>query len=395
MFPSRSSLLAVILRAAITLLLMAAMLTPHVPATDAPQNNYTFIPYASSGDDVLAMQERLKDLGYYGNRFTLNPSVFDEGTWYALASFCDYNHVSLEGNGASPAVQYMLFSDSAVPYPSPSSTPDPGPQGYDYIPYGTASDQVLAVQMRLKALSYYQSESKITPSVFDQETMQALILFCEKNHIAYHDSGITPEIQSMLFDDAAIPNSDKQSLSARFLSYMKRGVPLMGFSIPMFLVWILSALIIILILVLCIFFFVPSKDLNPSDSQLPVQTQYWRSTDALKSDSYVLTQGKVHGNTGQLLEVRIQYRDRVQVMQCDYSQVITIGRGSCSIHLSNSDRSVSSSHCDIYLRGALLMLRDHSKNGTYLNGKILHNAECRLNSGDQLMIGRHKLVIHY
>ncbi len=56
--------------------------------------------------------------------------------------------------------------------------------------------------------------------------------------------------------------------------------------------------------------------------------------------------------------------------------------------LLDKDSEVSGSHGSLIVRGDNSMLfRDASRNGSYVNGKIVHHGECPLNNGDRLEIG--------
>lgn len=59
------------------------------------------------------------------------------------------------------------------------------------------------------------------------------------------------------------------------------------------------------------------------------------------------------------------------------------------------DTRISRKHCDIYYLNRNLMLRDHSSNGTYVNGKLLLNGEHVLTSGDVLKVGHHTITIYF
>ena len=385
---------------AVILFLEAAVFP--VPGFAADETYYSFIPYKAQGKEVLDMQKRLKELGYYNDRFILNPEVFDEGTWFALKNFCAYNNIYLDENkkGASAQVQRLLFADSAKRAPTPSPTPTPASDldNYEFIPYGATGDQVYKVQERLKALDYYQGDTTFTWSVFDAATQKALELFCSQNKLTKDPTdGISPKLQQALFSESAqpyiSPEKPKQSLPQKFADYMTGDAHMFGMAIPMYVVWIYSVILIVLILILVIHFFVPEKG-AVKDAEEP-RVKYWRHTDALKRDSVILTQGKVYGNTDQLIDIQIYYGSEIKSEQHNYNQKLTIGRGNCDIVLNQNDRTVSNNHCDIYLRGSFLVLQDHSRNGTLINGKRVHNSECRISSGDRLTVGKHEITIQF
>ncbi len=69
------------------------------------------------------------------------------------------------------------------------------------------------------------------------------------------------------------------------------------------------------------------------------------------------------------------------------AQRTTVGRGDANT-LSLHDRSVSEQHCEIYDNGADLIIRDlGSRNGTVVNGELLHNAQRPLAHGQIVKFG--------
>lgn len=78
-----------------------------MPALDA--SNYTEMSKGAKGDDVKALQSRLKDLGFYSSTID---GDFGNGTVNAIKAFEEYN--GLEQTGiASPELQAFLYSDNA------------------------------------------------------------------------------------------------------------------------------------------------------------------------------------------------------------------------------------------------------------------------------------------
>ena len=63
--------------------------------------------------------------------------------------------------------------------------------------------------------------------------------------------------------------------------------------------------------------------------------------------------------------------------------------------LNLEDAKISRRHCELYYLNGALMLRDYSSNGTTVNGKPVHNAECLLSSGDVIAIGNHTITITF
>jgi pSer/pThr/pTyr-binding forkhead associated (FHA) protein len=71
--------------------------------------------------------------------------------------------------------------------------------------------------------------------------------------------------------------------------------------------------------------------------------------------------------------------------------ISTIGRDvDCDIVLDSE--TVSRRHCEITRRGAVYILRDSSRNGTFINGERVLQAQLR--DGDQVRIGANILLFH-
>ncbi len=123
---------------------MCAFLT----MTDYTQDvlNYRLLYRGNAGDDVLALKNRLLELGYYRSGSTMNDQ-YNETCVERLKMFQEQNGLNVDGI-ASAAVQATLFSDSAavntqeLPKPktsgyviassSSSSSSDPGSDDFDW-----------------------------------------------------------------------------------------------------------------------------------------------------------------------------------------------------------------------------------------------------------------------
>ena len=103
-----------------------------VPApyeTVAPVEGFAFrrvLRYGDSGDSVRALQQRLRDLGYYEARVS---GGYYKITRTAVRKFQQYNGLAVDGV-AGRETQELLFSAAAVPAsatPKPTATPAPMP----------------------------------------------------------------------------------------------------------------------------------------------------------------------------------------------------------------------------------------------------------------------------
>lgn len=72
-------------------------------------------------------------------------------------------------------------------------------------------------------------------------------------------------------------------------------------------------------------------------------------------------------------------------------QVTSVGRGeNCDLVLDGE--TVSRLHCQIIQLGVAYFVRDHSRNGTFVNGHRVQQVQ--LQDGDQLRIGQNIMLIH-
>ena len=63
---------------------------------------------------------------------------------------------------------------------------------------------------------------------------------------------------------------------------------------------------------------------------------------------------------------------------------ISIGRASDNDVVYNNS-SISSYHADIFLNEGHLIITDHSTNGTWVNGRKVHNSSCGIVKGDKIL----------
>ncbi len=367
----------------VVLLLLSMLL-----GTAAAAEEYVFTAEEAAETEnvyVGQLQERLTELGYYTGGQTM---LYDAATQYAVYRFCQLNGLTYSSQGVTTEIWNAVISDSAAALASEEDI-------YQDIAYGDTGSAVLTLQTRLKELSYYTDGAELDPGVFDEGTQKAVETFCQVNQVTYSGTGVSAAVQYIIYSDGAVSytDRDKGTISQRLSNYMTGSVSMLGSSVPVYLLWICSVILVVLILVLCIFFFVPGKEKQPQGPQQP--PVYWRKSGALRDDSSVLTQGKTHDTSKAMMDVQIRFQNKVKNLQCPCGTTVTIGHGGCTIPLDNRDVTASHAHCELYYRGAVLMLRDHSTNGTYVNGRLVHNAECRIYSGTQLGVGQHQIYIQF
>ena len=67
---------------------------------------------------------------------------------------------------------------------------------------------------------------------------------------------------------------------------------------------------------------------------------------------------------------------------------ITIGRNAQSnIVVDAVYNTVSGNHATILYDGYTYILQDHSTNGTYVNGRLVHHTNCQINKNDNITLG--------
>lgn len=184
---------------------------PAATSTPRPAPDKT-LQYGDSGDDVLAAQERLTELGYYFGKCSGN---YLEGTQSAARRFQKYNNMRETGK-LDAATWTQLFSDAAIardgttPYATPSPvpvlTPTPTPAPFTYtrkLEYGDSGDLVSALQTRLAELGFY--EAKVSGGYY-KITRSAVRAFQEHNGLTV-DGIAGQQTQELLFSADAVPAS--------------------------------------------------------------------------------------------------------------------------------------------------------------------------------------------
>ena len=160
------------------------------------------LEYGSSGEDVLAAQERLTALGYYHGKLS---GDFLEGTQSAARRFQQINSMTVTGK-IDAATWIVLFSEAAIardgtaPYATPSPIPEAAPFVYTRtLRYGDSSDLVAQLQGRLQELGFY--EARVSGGYY-KITRNAVRAF--QSHNGLIADGIAgKETQERLFSDGA------------------------------------------------------------------------------------------------------------------------------------------------------------------------------------------------
>lgn len=117
------------------------------------------LSYGSTGDQVLALQQRLTELGYYTFRITGN---YQENSQKAVRLY-QAEH-GFEATGiADDALQRHILSDAARPKPTPTPAPTEPPLDLNVaypgkIVYGNSGNNVKRIQTRLAQLGFYSDQ---------------------------------------------------------------------------------------------------------------------------------------------------------------------------------------------------------------------------------------------
>jgi len=166
---------------------------------DVPTDDRT-LREGMQGEDVLAVQMRLAELGYYTGKLD---GVYGSGTVTAMKAFQGRNKLTVDGV-CGPDTIAVLFSSAAIDQGS-SVTPEPEPiptdKPTDILRPGDRGDQVKSVQSRLQKLGYYAGT---IDGVYGSGTTEAVRFFQARNSLTV-DGRVGPKTADRLYSDAAIP----------------------------------------------------------------------------------------------------------------------------------------------------------------------------------------------
>lgn len=328
---------------------------------------------------VGTLQERLKELGYYTDRITL---ILDANTRYALYNFCLENNLPFDEWGVKQSIWDALMSERALPAGDSSE--------YAFISYGTVSEAVLALQTRLKELKYYEG-LLLVPEVYDEELQAAIDRFCEVNAVSYDRSGITPAVQELIYSNGALPYTEyenQRSTAEKFADYMMRDADLLFVVVPVFVVWIL----VMFLLLIAAFVIIQLLCKKKAGRDKGAGQQFMGETKA-GGPQKILPPPLPEKQ--KIIQLQIDYQGNSWNVEKDVSRAITIGRGDVDIRLDPSDCGVDFQHCVLFFKGAMLMLRDESDMGTYVNDSLFHKSTTPVQSGDGIVIGSHRVFLRF
>lgn len=183
-----------------------ASFTPLPGVSPAPTAapGFKTIKFEDVGQQVIQIQTRLKDLGYFKDSID---GKFGYRTYQAVRAFQQASGLKVDGVvGAQTYAALMGGSAATPPPPTPVVTPAPGqptatpaPITTGNIKFGEASQRVVQLQQRLKELGYF---SDTVDGKFGYVTYKAVVAFQTKNGLKA-DGVVGPTTHTRLFSSDA------------------------------------------------------------------------------------------------------------------------------------------------------------------------------------------------
>ena len=166
----------------------------------------------ASGDPVMALQTKLKELGFFPNSVEIS-GYYGPVTADAVRRFQQANDLGADGI-AGPATQAKLFGNNAVSQNesedqvTTASTSASTTSDAQMLAFGQTNDAVVKLQDRLKELGYLSKGINST-GYFGELTLNAVKAFQEKNSLTA-DGLVGPRTQTALGSDSAIAASTSE-----------------------------------------------------------------------------------------------------------------------------------------------------------------------------------------
>ncbi len=129
----------------------------------------------STGARVTALQQKLKNLGYYSGTVD---GDYGDGTVSAVKAFQSRNGLTADGVAGEATLKLIDSGNAkkaATPSPKPTATPTPTSSA---LRVGSTGAKVKSMQQRLKALGYYSGS---VDGTFGEGTRKALVAFQKAN----------------------------------------------------------------------------------------------------------------------------------------------------------------------------------------------------------------------
>lgn len=171
--------------------------TPAPATTTAPQ--YTIptrtLSAGTSGSDVISVQSRLRELGYYNGALD---GVYGTGTVTAVTAFQKANGLNADGK-AGVLTYAILFSDKAVGAGSTLPEATSTPMIYTTLQKGASGEAVTQLQKALLSLGYTVN----TNGTYNNETVDAVKKFQSSNGLNV-DGVAGPNTLAKLYSGTAV-----------------------------------------------------------------------------------------------------------------------------------------------------------------------------------------------
>lgn len=152
------------------------------------------------GDDVAAVQRRLKELGYYSKTVD---GQYGSGTVTAVKAFQGRNGLKVDGVCGEDTIE-AIYSDDAIDAGSSITTPPAAStteKPTRTLKKGDSGNDVISVQNRLKALGYYTIK---VDGQYGSGTVSAVKYFQARNGLTV-DGKVGKQTVAVLYSASAIP----------------------------------------------------------------------------------------------------------------------------------------------------------------------------------------------
>ncbi len=152
------------------------------------------------GEDVAAVQARLKELGYYNKTID---GQYGTGTVAAVKAFQARNDLRVDGVCGEDTIKKIFSADAIDAGSSVTLPPDPAVTQVPTrtLKLGDRGNDVISVQNRLKALGYYSME---VDGQYGKGTVAAVKYFQARNALTV-DGKVGKNTAAVLYSASAIP----------------------------------------------------------------------------------------------------------------------------------------------------------------------------------------------
>lgn len=330
--------------------------------------------------DIVDFKVRLHELGFYSagvSDSTLQTRELDDLTMAAVKLVSTLNpDLTYYNDGVSNELYWRVMGIVEGELKTPLD------ETYRTLEPGCVDSAVTRVQNRLNQLGYDAEGITFAPGVYDDQLQKAIDAFARCNKFIYdRDSGITVELQELLFGNSALPyfaeETEKASVSDRVFGYLTAQGNVLGVSLPNYV------LLLIGFALLCVIVLLVLKLASPGSGK----TEKPKKDEDKPAQPRKLRQGE--------MRFRVEYGSEVYVYTANMKSCVRIGRATGDFPLNMNDESVSRKHCEICCENGVMMLRDFSSYGTVINGEMCHHSQHALHSGDVIEIGRHRIEIEF